>query len=460
MSSVSAGALAGVEPRIWTVAEFNRHVARLLEQQVPLVWITGELSNVTRAASGHWYFSLKDRDAQVRCVMFRNANRLVDFSPKEGDAIEARALAGLYAPRGEFQLTVESMRRAGAGALYEAFLRIKGKLAGEGLFDAQRKLPLPAFPRAVGIVTSLKAAALGDVLTTLSRRAPHLRVVIYPSLVQGREAPAQLVAAIQRALKRAHELGEIDVLMVVRGGGSIEDLWAFNDEAVARAIADARIPVVSGVGHETDVTIADFVADVRGATPTAAAELVSPDASRLKAMLNQHALRLSKGARRAVVDLEQRLDDARRRLKSPLERMAMKEQGLVHLVRALAQNMAASLALHEHRLERARSALYQKRPDVERAQSQAAYLGHRLRESAYKALGQGEGRLALAAAKLRLLDPDFALERGYAIVADALGHVVATSDRLAAGDDISIRFARGAAKASIVSVDAKGNAPA
>jgi exodeoxyribonuclease VII large subunit len=444
--------MADASPPIWTVSDFNRHVAKLLERHVPLVWIAGEVSNLTRAASGHWYFSLKDRDAQVRCVIFRNANRLLDFALREGDRIEARALAGLYAPRGEFQLTVETMRLAGAGALYEAFLRIRQKLEDEGLFDAARKRPLPAFPRTVGIVTSLQAAALRDVLTTLARRAPHLKIVIYPSLVQGREAPAQLVAAINLASSRARDLGEIDVLMVVRGGGSIEDLWAFNDEEVARAIARVVVPVVSGVGHETDVTIVDFVAHVRAATPTAAAEMVSPDAKRIGLVLAQHAERIRRSMVRRISIGEQRLDEVERRLKSPLERLAEKERNLAHLARRLAQHMSQVVLKADHDLHRASAGLRQGRVDVANTFLRLGNLAERLKGGSRRRLVAMESRLELLLTRLLLLDPQSALKRGYAIVADEAGRIVDDAGTLSPAERISIRFARGEASAQVLGV--------
>ncbi|MFP5403699.1 MAG: exodeoxyribonuclease VII large subunit [Gammaproteobacteria bacterium] len=244
---------------VLTVSELNRMARRALESQLPLLWVEGEVSNFTRAASGHWYFSLKDANAQVRCVMFRGRNQFADFTPANGDHVEVRALPSLYEARGDFQLGAEQIRRAGAGRLYEAFLKLKARLDAEGLFDPAKKRALPRFPRTLGIVTSPQAAALHDVLTALSRRMPGLPVILYPTPVQGAGAGAQIAAAIRTAGARA----ECDVLLVCRGGGSLEDLWAFNDEAVARAIAMSPMPVVSGVGHETDFTIADFAADLR-----------------------------------------------------------------------------------------------------------------------------------------------------------------------------------------------------
>ena len=258
--------------KVITVSELNRMARNVLEQSFPLFWVSGEVSNFTRAASGHWYFSLKDAGAQVRCVMFKGRNSYVDFVPREGDKIEARCTVTLYEARGDFQLTVEFVQRAGLGALFEAFEKLKNKLALEGLFDESGKQTIPKHPKRIGIVTSADAAALRDVLTTLRRRMPNIPVLIYPTPVQGKGA-AQWIA---NAINTAHERAECDVLIICRGGGSIEDLWQFNEEIVARAIANCSIPTISGVGHETDFTICDFVADMRAATPTAAAELVTP----------------------------------------------------------------------------------------------------------------------------------------------------------------------------------------
>src|SRR5919108_191822 len=267
--------------RILSVAELLRSVRDTLERRFPLAWVRGELSNLSRAPSGHCYFTLKDAGAQVDCVMFRSRAALLDWEPRDGMQVEVRALPTLYEPRGRFQLTVEGMRRAGLGPLYERFLRLKERLGAEGLFDERLKRELPSFPKAIGIVTSLAAAALRDVLTTLARRNPALEVVVYPVPVQGEGAAERIAAMLARANRRA----ECDVLLLVRGGGSIEDLWQFNEEAVARAIRASRIPGVVGVGHETDFTIADFAADRRAPTPTAAAELVSPSRLQLAALL-------------------------------------------------------------------------------------------------------------------------------------------------------------------------------
>ena len=267
--------MSEISREILSVGDLNRAIAASLEDRFDTVWVSGEISNFKAYDSGHWYFSLKDEEGQIRCVMFRGRNGQVGFMPQSGDLVEVSASLGMYVPRGDIQLTIQTLRRAGMGGLYEAFLKLKAKLAKEGLFDEDRKRDIPTHPRSIGIITSPQAAALKDVLSTLARRAPHIPIVIYPTLVQGPDAPAGLIAALKAANQENAE-NAVDVILLVRGGGSIEDLWAFNDEQLAYAIASSNIPVVSGVGHETDFTIADFVADLRAPTPTGAAELAAP----------------------------------------------------------------------------------------------------------------------------------------------------------------------------------------
>ncbi|QWD74537.1 exodeoxyribonuclease VII large subunit [Polynucleobacter sp. TSB-Sco08W16] len=264
--------MSEISREILSVGDLNRAIAQSLEDRFDTVWVSGEISNFKAYESGHWYFSLKDEEGQIRCVMFRGRNGQVGFMPQSGDLVEVSASLGMYVPRGDIQLTIQTLRRAGMGGLYEAFLKLKAKLAKEGLFDEDRKRAIPTHPRSIGIITSPQAAALKDVLSTLARRAPHIPIVIYPTLVQGPDAPAGIIAALKAAAKEQ----AVDVILLVRGGGSIEDLWAFNDEQLAYAIASSLIPVVSGVGHETDFTIADFVSDLRAPTPTGAAELAAP----------------------------------------------------------------------------------------------------------------------------------------------------------------------------------------
>lgn len=348
-----------LEQKILTVSELNRIVGEVLTQTFPLMWISGEISNFTRAASGHWYFSLKDTNAQVRCVMFKGRNNYVDFDLREGDHVEARANISFYEPRGDFQLNVEFIRKAGLGALFEAFEKLKSKLALEGLFDAASKRAIPQFPRAIGIITSPDAAALRDVLTTLKRRNPNIRVILYPTPVQGKGA-AELIA---KAIRTASARKEVDTLIICRGGGSMEDLWQFNEEIVARAVTECHIPTISGVGHETDFTICDFVADARAATPTAAAELASTDLQALRSYLDQLWHRL---ARRLDIGLQasaQKLDFLARRLISPQQQIALKKTQMDALGRRMDNGLQGILKTHRQYLLNLQNSLNQLNPE-------------------------------------------------------------------------------------------------
>jgi len=423
---------------ILTVGQLNRMVAGLLQSSIPPVWVSGELSNVTRAASGHWYFTLKDASAQVRAVMFRGRAQYVDFSPREGDRVEVRASVTLYEPRGDYQLSVESMRRAGAGDLYQRFLQLKARLQAEGLFDPQRKRPLPAMPRTIGVVTSPAAAALRDVLTTLRRRSPGVAVVVYPTPVQGVDAPAAIVAALAAAARRR----ECEVLLLVRGGGSIEDLWAFNDEAVARAVAASPIPVVSGVGHETDFTIADFAADQRAPTPTAAATLASPDRRELLRGAEALGARMARAWARRIESLEQRLDTGARLLRSPAaqwQQRSLRLQALAQRAIAAGRNALAQRAM---RVERLRAGLRAPRGEVAAHRLDTATQG--LQRAAQALLARRDERVAQLAASLELVSPQAVLARGYAIVQDRAGRVLRTSTDAVVGDALSVTLARGA----------------
>ncbi len=418
----------------------------LLERHLGLAWISGEISNFTRAASGHCYFNLKDAKAQVRCVFFRHKAQFIRFALKDGVQVEVRAVATIYEARGEFQLNVETMREAGAGRLYERFAALKARLEADGWFAAERKRPVPAHPRRVGVVTSLDAAALRDVLTTLRRRFPALPVIIYPAAVQGPGAAAEIAAAIGEANARA----EVDVLIVCRGGGSIEDLWAFNEEVVARAICSSTLPVVSGVGHETDFTIADFVADARAPTPTAAATLVSPDGAALLRSVALHRTRWRGAARRLLEARMQRLDAAARRLVHPAARLAQQARGLGGLATRLARCGAHGMRVRHERLAGVRQGFVWRlaRPlpqGVSLARARDALL--RRGSTGLEAL---ELRLASFQQSLRHLAPSSVLERGYAIVADAHGDIVTDSADVAPGDAVELTFARGGAIARIV----------
>jgi exodeoxyribonuclease VII large subunit len=338
---------AGQAP-VLSVSQLLRSARDTLERRFPLQWISGEVSNLRPAASGHLYFTLKDEHAQVDCVMFKGRAAHLDWDLADGQRVEARALVTLYEPRGRFQLNVEAMRRAGLGPLFEKFLRLKAKLAQEGLFDAHAKRPIPEHPARIGIVTSLAAAALRDVLTTLRRRNPSIPVIVYPAPVQGEGAAAKLAQALATANRRA----ECDVLLLVRGGGSIEDLWQFNEEAVARAIRASDIPVVVGVGHETDFTIADFAADERAPTPTAAAEMVSAPLDAILARLVENAARITREALRRIEYAMQNVDALARRLVHPAERLRTSRQHLQHLAARLAAAMKHQFAQVRALIER------------------------------------------------------------------------------------------------------------
>ena len=363
--------------------------------------------------------------------------------------MEIRATPGLYEPRGEFQLNVDFMRKAGLGALFEQFERLKAKLAAEGLFDATRKRPLPQHVTRIGIVTSPAAAALRDVLTTLRRRMPSIQVVLYPTLVQGEGAAAQITRAIEIANRRA----EVELLIVCRGGGSIEDLWAFNEEPVARAIAASQLPVVSGVGHETDVTIADFVADRRAATPTAAAELVSPNRAEMSLRLQQLARRLQRDIWRRLQSDEQRLDYLARRLQHPGQKLQQQQQRLQQLQARLQQALARRLEQARWRLDLAGQRVPALRPDIPQLMRQQAQLQQRMAAAANRQLQLLELRLRHAAVQLQQLNPAAVLERGYSIVETSKGRVLTDASQAQLNQTLKIRLARGRVFAGVSAIE-------
>ena len=427
------------------VSQFVQSARLLLERHLGLVWIGGEVAGCTRAASGHFYFTLKDATAQVRCVFFRHKAQGLGFALCDGVAVEVRATPSIYDARGEFQLIVETARLAGLGALYERFLQRKSALEAAGLFDPARKRPLPAFPRRIGIVTSRQAAALRDVLTTLARRLPRVPVIIFPASVQGAAAATEIAAAIR--LANRHD--QVDVLIVCRGGGSIEDLWAFNEEAVARAVFASQVPVVSGVGHETDFTICDFVADVRAPTPTGAAALVVPDARALRQQVAELRRHLARAQSHQASSRAQRLDTIARRLVHPAARLA---QQAAHaraladrLSRALAQRqLAAAQRVATARLRLARE-LRAPLPQVGRVALAMRALASAMRDH----LGVAAARVGRVGAAVALLNPAAVLDRGYAIVTAPGGAIVSDARQLAAGQDIGLTLARGRATAMV-----------
>ncbi|WP_249931321.1 exodeoxyribonuclease VII large subunit [Ramlibacter sp. 2FC] len=415
-------------PRIWAVGALCRAVAEALDARFNPVEVRGELSGFSRAASGHCYFSIKDEAGQIRCAMFRRAASLLDFAPRDGELVELRGRLGVYEARGDLQLVVESMRRAGQGALFEQFLRLKAKLEAEGLFDPARKRPLPLMPRAIGVVTSPGAAALHDVATALQRRVPHIPVLVAPAAVQGAGAPAELVQALTR-LYRLAELGEggqgvpaPDLILLVRGGGSMEDLWAFNDEQLARTLAQSPVPVICGVGHETDFTIADFVADLRAPTPTAAAELAAQPRQVWLGALELLTDRLAEAAHRQLDRQGQRLDLAVSRLGRPSARLAQHRLLLAGQAQRLHHGTHAALQARLRELQQLAQALPQ---DLQRG------------------LERQHDRLDRLGLRLAGLDPRQVLQRGYAWLTDMQGHALTSARATQPGQALQATLADG-----------------
>jgi len=417
----------------------------LIERHLGLMWVSGEISNFTRAASGHCYFNLKDAQAQVRCVLFRTRAQHVDFALRDALAVEVRATPSIFEARGEFQLNVDNVRLAGVGALYEQFARLKARLEAAGWFAPERKRPLPAFPRAIGIVTSPRAAALRDVLATLARRWPAARVVLYPTAVQGAGAGAEIARAIEVANART----DVDVLLVARGGGSIEDLWAFNEEAVAAAVHASRLPVVSGVGHETDFTICDFVADVRAATPTAAAAAATPDRVALAHRLAQLRTRVAQCGERMLATRAQHLDHVTRRLVHPAARVAQQQAQTAVLAQRLCRAWSRGAWQHRQRIDTLRQRWLRELRSPLAATLRAQQLRERWARLPREHLTRLRERVDTLAQNLAHLNPQAVLERGFAIAATADGEIVQDGARLQQGDALTLTFARGGAHATV-----------
>jgi len=441
---------AAAPPRdVYSVARLNREVRSVLERGLGVIWVEGELSNFSQPASGHWYFSLKDRDAQLRCAMFRMKNSLVGFTPRDGAHLLLRGRISVYEARGEYQLIVEHLEEAGVGALRREFERLKTRLAAEGLFALARKRALPRFPRRVGVITSPSGAALHDILQILARRFPPAAVLIYPAPVQGAAAVPALIAALATAGARA----ECDLLILARGGGSLEDLWAFNDERLARAIALSPLPVVSAVGHEIDFTIADFVADVRAPTPSAAAELVVPDRAACLEAVARSAQRLGVSMRRELRALVVRLEGAQRRLAlaHPGVRLQQQMQRLDDLTLRLTGAARGGLHRDGRRLAELHGRLMRRSPGliVEQQRARQRDLWLRLRHAATGRVAAAAQRLALAQRALNAVSPLATLARGFAIVTLADGTLVTDAAAAAPGAEIEARLARGVLTARV-----------
>ena len=394
------------EIKIFSITEINKLVKELLQDNFPSIWVKGELSNFIEASSGHWYFTLKDNGAQVRCTMFKGRNSLVKWIPKNGDLIEAQCKIGLYEQRGDYQLNISSLQQAGLGRLFEEFNKLKQKLDSEGLFNQEQKKLLPAYPNCIGVVTSPDAAVLRDVITTLKRRNKSLRIIIYPTPVQGKTAPQGII----EALRLANQRDEADVLILCRGGGSIEDLWSFNDESVVREIYSSSLPIISAVGHQTDITISDFVADLRAPTPTAAAEIISTSYEELLGNLEDFKINLSNIIQNKIEQLNQRIDLLEKGLVSPIQKIASQND----LIQALTDRMQIIIGA---RLKR-----YQ-----EQIKSYKQNLSH--------------------------LNPNEILSRGYSIILNQNKKIINNTSAVSVSDKIKIKFHKGDAEANITKIN-------
>ncbi|MEG2991630.1 MAG: exodeoxyribonuclease VII large subunit [Citrobacter sp.] len=428
---------------IFTVSRLNQAVRLLLEQEMGQVWISGEISNFTQPSSGHWYFTLKDDTAQVRCAMFRNSNRRVTFRPQHGQQVLVRANITLYEPRGDYQIIVESMQPAGEGLLQQKYEQLKATLQAEGLFDQQFKQPLPSPAHCVGVITSKTGAALHDILHVLKRRDPSLPVIIYPTAVQGDDAPGQIV----RAIKLANARNECDVLIVGRGGGSLEDLWSFNDERVARAIFASRIPVVSAVGHETDVTIADFVGDLRAPTPSAAAEIVSRNQQELLRQIQNGQQRLEMAMDYFLANRTRRFTQIHHRLQQqhPQLRLVRQQTALERLQKrmrfALENQLKRTVSYQQRIIQRLNHQNPQ--PRIYRAQTRIQQLEYRLAENVRARLSTTRQRFGNAVTHLEAVSPLSTLARGYSVTSVTGGKVLKQTKQVKAGDMLTTRLADG-----------------
>ncbi len=430
-----------------SVSALNAMTRALLESNLSMLWISGEVSNFIRAASGHCYFVLKDANAQVRCTLFRHRLQYLDVMPSNGDQVEVRALPSLYEARGEFQLNIDYLRRGGIGRLFEAFEQLKKKLEARGLFTPAHKRPMPLFARKIGLVTSPSGAALRDVLATLRRRMSGMEIILYPTLVQGAGAAEN----IARAMGLASSRGECDVLILCRGGGSIEDLWAFNEEVVAHAIYDCAVPVVSGVGHETDFTIADFVADLRAPTPTAAAELVSPNRADWLRRVHGLSGHLQRHMGKQLEDRMQRIDFLGRRLVHPGERLRLQTHGLMSLRDRLRRAWAREMDRTHWGLSSALRRWSAASPDLRHATLNVVRIATEMSSASVKRVEALKARLDILEGKLDSLSPRSVLQRGYSIIWDESGRAVQSSDQLGIGSAVSLQFARGQATATVTS---------
>lgn len=439
--------------QIYSVSQLNRSVRQLLETQLPLLWVEGEISNFARPASGHWYLSLKDDQAQVRCAMFRNANQRVNFQPTNGTQILVRCRAGLYEGRGEYQLIIEHMEEAGTGALQRKFEQLKQQLANEGLFDNQHKQPMPTAVSHIGVITSATGAAIKDILSVLDRRFPAIKVSIFPTAVQGEQAAGQIVDA----LAMANQQSQCDALIVGRGGGSLEDLWPFNEESVARAIFNSKIPIVSAVGHEVDFTIADFVADLRAPTPSAAAELLSPDGQDLLDQFMGFEILLSEALIRKIRQLEQRADFLQKRLQHPGRKLQQQAQHMTQLRIRLQRAIAAQLQQQRAQMDQLQNKLLGQSPEqtIIHGQQRITQSVKQLMRSMQQQLANKQTKTDQAMHLLDTVSPLSTLGRGYAIIRDQHNAVIKTVKEVKSGDQLISQLADGEIVVSVNTTNTK-----
>ena len=437
---------------VYTVSRLNREIRTLLEQGFASLILTGEVSNFITPASGHWYFSLKDDKAQIKAAMWRGNNRNQSYRPVNGAQVTVKARVSLYEPRGDYQLIVEHMEPAGEGQLKQEFDALKMRLAAEGLFSSVHKQPLPQNINRIGVITSATGAAIKDILTVLKRRAPQLEVIIYPAMVQGKEAHVHLINQIELANAR----DEVDVLILGRGGGSLEDLWCFNHEQLARAIFKSELPIVSAVGHEIDTTISDYVADVRAATPSAAAELVSPNTQELHNKVTQLINRLNNAFKHDIADKRARATQLQHRLNlcHPRNQLNQKAQRLDELSIALHQAMRNRLYQQERTLNNLTPRLMRQSPDkkLTQASHQLSQLQARLNQAIQQQLQQANNSLALQASKLDSVSPLNVLARGYSITKTQQGKVVKSVGQIKTGDVLITELADGSVESQVIPI--------
>ena len=426
---------------IYTVSQLNRQAKQLLETEFPDVWLEGEISNLAKPSSGHWYFTLKDPHAQLRCAMFRGQNRLLTFPVEDGTQVVVNGRLSLYEGRGDFQLIVNSMEQGGIGALKQAFDALKKKLQQQGLFAIEQKQPLPPFPKTIGVITSPTGAAIRDILRTLKRRFPSIPVIIYPAVVQGKMAAPSLV----HALTKANQRQECDVLLLARGGGSMEDLWPFNEEIVAHALFNSKLPIITGIGHEIDFTIADFVADVRAPTPTAAAELASPDGLAWFHKINQQKQRLQREILNKIRQEAQRIDFLEKQLQDPRKKLQQQLQILNHLRHNLLRNWQHYLQRQQHQIAQLSWQLlaYPPTGQIDSLRQQITLLLQQLQFKMTHSLQGQQHRLASLATALENISPLATLARGYSLTTNQQGKLVVNAANCRKGEAIKVKLAKG-----------------